>query len=350
MMNAMGKGARGLAAASCLASAGVAVSCGDGSAAALPAATSDAAANGADSGARWRSGDGVVGNPGVAGLLTLNEYDWGCCSSAYLGAIQLDLATGIKRRFLDGGDPARHENGSTSFWQFCGTGVNRMALADASGLIRVVTACSDQIPNPGDSPTRFGFSRLSPDGQQLAVEVVYDVYFNPTRSALRVYDLEGNVLAEFADRWAPAWTPDGRLLMTGQGFYLSGEGLAEPRFSEQRRIDTEPQLEGPLNNPSVHPSGDRITFEYNQQIWEMNLDGSSLRERVSGGSRLRYPTYSPDGRYVAYLSTAAEDHYDSAVYFTDLQQDEGYRFDVTNIIGSAARVTVVPNGPLSWTE
>lgn len=345
------KKGRGLTAAGCLVSAIVAMGCGNGSGgrnSPSPESGPDAAVGGsgpAASGERWRSEDGVVDNPGVEGLLTLNEYDWGCCTSAYLGVIQLDLATGVKRRFLDGGDPARHANGSSSFWQFCGTGVNRVALADASGLIRSITECSDQIPNPGDSPTRFGFSRLSPDGQRIAVEVVYDVYFNPSRSSIRVYDLDGNVLADFADRWAPAWTPDGRLLMTGEGFYLTDAAL-----SEQQRIDDAPALEGPLDNPCVHPSGERIVFEYNQQIWEMNLDNSSLRERVSGGARLRYPTYSPDGRYIAYLSTATEDYYDRAVYFTDLQRDEGYRFDVIDIIGNAAQPSVVPNGPLSWTE
>jgi hypothetical protein len=332
--------------ASWLLSVLLAVGCGEGSAAGGESeVTPPGEAVDADIAERWRSGDGVVGNPGVAGLLTLNEYDWGCCTSGYLGVIQLDLGTGVKRKFLDGADPSRHASGSTSFWQSCGTGVNRVALADSRGLIRVVTECSATIPNSGDSPTRFGFSRLSPDGQWLAVEVVYDVYFNPTRSSIRVYDLEGTVLAEYVDRWAPAWTPDGRLLMAGQGFYLTGADLSEPR-----RIDEE-QLQGSVNNPCVHPSGDRIVFEYNQQIWEMALDGTELRERVSGGARLRYPTYSPDGRYIAYLSTPEEDYYDRAIYFTDLELDEGYLFDVTNTIGNLGlQVSVVPNGPLSWTE
>jgi hypothetical protein len=71
-------------------------------------------------------------------------------------------------------------------------------------------------------------------------------HFNPTRSSVRVYDLEGRVLAEFTDRWAPAWTPDGRLVMTGEGLYLTGAGLSD----EPLRIDDE-QLQGPLNNPCV---------------------------------------------------------------------------------------------------
>jgi Tol biopolymer transport system component len=82
----------------------------------------------------------------------------------------------------------------------------------------------------------------------------------------------------------------------------------------------------------------------------MRLDGSEPRELVSSGSRLRYPTYSPDGRYIAYLATPSENYYDRAIYFADLTSGDRYIFDVNLIIGGTAlEVSVVPNGPLSWT-
>jgi hypothetical protein len=75
-----------------------------------------------------------------------------------LGVIQLDLGTGVKRKFLDGADPSRHASGSTSFWQSCGTGVNRVALADSRGLIRVVTECSATIhESRSDAWSFYGF-------------------------------------------------------------------------------------------------------------------------------------------------------------------------------------------------
>lgn len=292
---------------------------------------------------RWSSTSASPpGNPGYAGTLTLDEYDWGALGG-HLGVIQIDLATGSKRRFLDGELPSRHSSGETSFLQPCGTGVNRVALADARGIARPITACSSELPQPGDSRTYYGISRLSPDAERIAVEVAYDVYFEGTYVQTAVYSLDGMRLAEFDGLFAPAWTPDGRLLMAGEGLYLTDASL-----SSAERIDAG-ALTGPVNNPAVHPGGTRLMFEYNQGLWQMNLDGSELVERVYGPARLRYPTYSPDGSSVVYLSLPEEDYYDRALHFTDLDRMASYSFDLSGIVGGTAAVTIVPNGPLSWT-
>jgi hypothetical protein len=304
-------------------------------------------ANGEDAGRSGSGGgssttEGTMGNPGLRGLLTLDEYDWGALGGR-LGVIQLDLATGTKRRFLDGEQPSRHPNGTTSFLQACGTGVNRVALADARGLSRAVTACSSELPQPGDTRTRYGFSKLSPDAERIAVEVGYEIYFEGSYYDTAVYDLEGALLAEFEGMFAPAWTPDGRLVLAGEGIYLTDAALSSPE-----RIDGG-ALAAPVSNPVVHPDGSRIIFEFNQGLWEMNLDGSELRERVYGPARLRYPAYSPEGRSIVYLALPESDFYDRALYFTDLDSDDSYTFDLTGIVGGPADVTIVPNGPLSWT-
>lgn len=288
--------------------------------------------------ARW-----LPDNPGFAGLLTLDEYDWGALGGR-LGVVQLELATGNKRRFLSGELPSRHPNGTTSYLQLCGTGVNRLALADASGLARVVSPCSSELPQPGDSRTRYGVSRLSPDAGRVAVEVVYEIYFEGTFAYTVVYDVEGAQLAQFDGLFAPAWTPDGRLLMAGNGIYLTGAALSTPE-----RID-DGALTAPVNNPAAHPDGARLVFEYNQGIWEMGLDGSGLRERVYGPMRLRYPTYSPDGSAIVYLGVPESNYYDRALYFTDLEVGGSYSFNLVGIIGSGpGSSSIVPNGPLSWT-
>lgn len=129
----------------------------------------------------------------------------------------------------------------------------------------------------------------------------------------------------------------------GEGLYLTDAALSTPE-----RIDGG-AIGGPVNNPAVHPDGARIVFELNQGLWEMNLDGSGLRERVFGPARLRYPAYSPDGRSIVYLALPESDFYDRALYFTDLDSDSSSAFDLTGIVGGPADVTIVPNGPLSWT-
>jgi len=294
---------------------------------------------------RWRSSTAATtGNPGFSGLLTLDEYDWGALGGR-LGVIQIDLASGNKRRFLEGQQPSRHPGGTTSFLQACGTGVNRVALADAAGLSRALTACSSELPQPGDSRTYYGVSKLSPDATRVAVEVGYDIYFEGSHFDTFVYDLEGALLAQWDGLFAPAWTLDGRLLLAGEGLYLSNGAL-----STRERIDGG-ALSSPVNNPAVHPDGTRVVFEYNQGLWEMALDGTGLRELAHGPARLRYPAYSPDGRAVVYLALPESDYYDRALYFTDLERQRGHTLDLNGIVGGGpGYVSIVPNGPLSWTQ
>ena len=157
-----------------------------------------------------------------------------------------------------------------------------------------------------------------------------------------VFDRQGKVLASFEDVYAPAWLPDGRLLLTGEGFYLTDINLQNPT-----RIDGG-KLNGELNNPDVHPSGSSIVFEYNQQIWGMNIDGSELKELVFAPKRLRYPTWSPDGTSIVYLGLEQQDYYDKALYFTNLVEGKSYALDLSPVLVNSS--SVVPNGPLSWTQ
>ena len=136
------------------------------------------------------------------------------------------------------------------------------------GLIRPVTPCSSEIEYPEASSNQFEFSRLSPDQQRVATEIghyvsisegnVYDTY---------VYDLSGTLLATFEGSYAPVWMPDGRLLFatTDRGIYMTDAQLQNPV-----RVDGN-QINGPVSNIDVNPSGTLIAFEYNQQLWLLDL-------------------------------------------------------------------------------
>ena len=274
------------------------------------------------------------------GTLTLDEYEWFIIET-YLGVIDIELPSGSKKRLLNGRKPWRHASGNVAYLQDCGDRVTRVMLADEKGLSVQITPCSSEIENPGYSPTRLGFSRLSPDQKKIAVEAYYyldgDYIYN-----IMVFNVNKTLFATYEGFYAPAWLPDGRLLLTGEGFYLTDSSLRNPA-----RIDGG-QLTGPVNNPDVHPSGNSIIFEYNQQIWQMDIDGSNLQERVYGGKYLQYPTWSPDGTAIAYLAKVQEDYYDKAIYFTDLVNLKSYALDLTSVFGSDA--SIIPNGPLSWRE
>ncbi len=274
------------------------------------------------------------------GTLTLDEYDW-FSTTAYLGVIDINIASGSKKRILNGKKPWRHESGKVVYLQGCSDRVTRVMLADEKGLSVQITPCSSEIDNPGYSPTDFSFSRLSPDQKKVAVEVYY-YWDNGYLYSTMIFNVDQTLLATHEGFYAPTWLPDGRLLLTGEGFYLTDNDL-----QDLTRIDSG-QLTGPVNNPDVHPSGNSIIFEYNQQIWQMNIDGSDLQERVYAGKYLRYPTWSPDGTAIAYLAKVQQDYYDRAIYFTDLVNSKSYALNLEPVLGSSS--SIVPNGPLSWRE
>ncbi len=272
------------------------------------------------------------------GTLTLDDYDWFNINPR-LGIIDLDLPSGQKTRVLDGAYPWRHPNGKIVFAQGCGENVNRIAIAEG-GLITPVTPCSSEIENPGFSPTFFEFSRLSPDEQRIAVEVGYYLDGGYLYNTF-VFDLSGTVLADFEAATAPAWLPDGRLLLVSDGVYLTDAQLQSPV-----RVDGN-QLNGPVGNLDVDPTGTLVALEYNQQIWLLDLTSGNVREFVTGSARLAYPTFSPDGAALAYLATPDGDRYDQAIYFTELQTGQSYALAFP---ADPSNVSNVPNGPLSWTR
>ena len=287
-------------------------------------------------------GNPIPGQVPFTGVLTMDEYNWHSVEP-YLGVIDIQLPSGTKTRILNGSMPSRHPSGKIVFSQGCGSYVNRITISDG-GLVTPVSPCSSDMTVPGDEygQSQFGFSKLSPDQQKVAAEIYYlnleeDRYVYHTV----VFDLAGNTLALIEGASGPEWLPDGRLLLAGDGLYVTDAALANPT-----RIDGG-QLNSPVANPDVDPSGGFVAFEYNQQIWGMNLDGSGLRELISGSKYFKFPTWSPDGNTLAYLATQDQDRYDKAIYFTDMDSGQDHVLDLTPVLEGTS---TVPSGPLSWTE
>lgn len=274
------------------------------------------------------------------GVITLDDYDWFGITS-YLGVSDITLSPLSKKRLFDGSNPRRHVSGTVVFRQPCGASVHRIVMADQTLNPTVITPCSNELPNPGASPTNFGFSALSPDASKVAVEALYflDGSF---QAAIAIYNVADQaLLARWDGAASPMWLRDGRLLMaSNEGFFVLDNNLDNPT-----KLPT--GLTGSVNNPALHPTDDVIAFEFNQQIWLVNTDGSDAREAIFGGSRLRYPAWSPDGSALAYLAVSNSDHYHKAIYFTDLSNNISYTLEL-DPIQDPINVSNVVNGPLSW--
>jgi tricorn protease len=56
-----------------------------------------------------------------------------------------------------------------------------------------------------------------------------------------------------------------------------------------------------LRNPDIH--GDQIVFQYGDDLWTAQSDGSHARALTSGAGRKSDPHFSPDGQWIAYTGT-----------------------------------------------
>ncbi len=273
-----------------------------------------------------------------SGVITLDEYDWLDPRVSRLGVVEIDLAEGTLRRVSDGKYPWRHASGDVIYAQACGSAMSRIVRVDDTGLPVQITPCSSEIENPGASPTDFEFSRLSPDGTKVAVEAQAYVDFEYEYQTLVFDTTDQTLLASFDDLTEPEWLPDGRLILSGEGLYVTDENLENLSSLDGDR------LVGRTRNPAVDPSGTRIAFEFNQQIWHINVDGSDLRELIYGDAQLRYPAWSPDGSTIAYLAVPQNDYYYPGLFFTNIETGESEAVELSPILSSGETV----NGPLSW--
>ncbi len=64
-----------------------------------------------------------------------------------------------------------------------------------------------------------------------------------------------------------------------------------------------------LNNPtmpSVSPDGNTIAFIMNQHVWTMDLKGNGAKQLTTSDGKELYPTWSPDGKWIAVNTEACD--------------------------------------------
>ena len=156
-------------------------------------------------------------------------------------------------------------------------------------------------------PGRYLWPRLSPDGKRLALSVTESGV-----PGLSIYDTQADRMSRLPSpegAYIPAWTLDGRFIVLGGGRGMSwlradGTGKAQPLISSEN-------IQIPV---SFTPDGKRLAFHERSSatgfdLWTVPVETSSAG-MTAGRPELflastayeTYPTFSPDGRWIAYGS------------------------------------------------
>jgi Tol biopolymer transport system component len=94
---------------------------------------------------------------------------------------------------------------------------------------------------------------------------------------------------------------------------LAAPALAQAPVSPATKL-TEPQDD----YPAVSPDGRSILFQSNRggnwQLWQMNADGTGLKQMTSGPMNDRQPAWSPDGSKVAFSSDRGQEAGKRAIF------------------------------------
>jgi serine/threonine-protein kinase len=181
-----------------------------------------------------------------------------------------------------------------------------------SGLVTVQWLQSDGktralLPKPGD----YARPSLSPDGRRLAMEVgdglTQDIW---------VYDLERDerrrMTSDGKANLMPIWSPDGRHILFASPDGMSwtrADGAGKPQLLIRTKHSGVPW--------SFTPDGKRLAYfrlgdhlDTSYDLWTVPLenDGAGLRAGkpevlLQTTADERYPSFSPDGKWLAYAAT-----------------------------------------------
>jgi len=184
-------------------------------------------------------------------------------------------------------------------------------------------------------PGVYNRPNLSPDGQKLALDVTQGA-----GTDIWVYDWQRDTMTRMTFTGtanAPVWSPDGRYI----AFTVAGEGMFVNRSDGSGKPQPLTQSKNVQYPYSFAPDGKRLAFmEFGSkgyQLWTVPLesDGAGLRAGkpevfLQTQTDDRAPSFSPDGRWIAYRS----DESGTNQVYVRAFPDKGGKWQISNSGGT----------------
>jgi Tol biopolymer transport system component len=258
-----------------------------------------------------------------------------------LMAVPLDRARHVR------GGPVPITEGVRRFRAIVGTSAASFGSSANGTLIYILAAADDPAYEPrwlsiatrdGGSrrlplpPRPYHHPRISPDGSQLAVETE-----DAKESFISIYDLKGGGsearrLTFGGHNRLPVWTPDGRWITfqsDREGDYSIFRQLADGTALAERLAKP---LSGERYLPeSWSPDGKTLTFAeippFDARVAALSSGSSSTQRPLGRDLPAEHSAFSPDGRWLAYVSTEIGDRRE--IFVQPFPSHEGARYQVS---------------------
>jgi len=191
-------------------------------------------------------------------------------------------------------------------------------------------------------PNRYIHLHLSPDGEKLALSTTDVWVYEARRDTMTRLTFNGGQF--------PVWSPDGRYIVyrkTGEGmFWTQVDGAGKPQPLTQSK--------NPQTPFSFTADGKRLVFNdltptNGYDLWTLPLesDGSGLRAGkpepfLETQFNEREPSFSPDGRWIAYASEESGTYQVYVRAFPGAPSGPGGKWQISN--GGGVYPVFSPNG------
>jgi serine/threonine-protein kinase len=162
------------------------------------------------------------------------------------------------------------------------------------------------------APTDWSNLRISPDGQRLAFD-----RFDGRQTDVWIYDWARDVMSQLtfdpAEDWLPVWTPDGARVVFRSTRRQFAFNLHWQRADNAGQSEALTDSRNPLTPASWHPDGsvfalveNNPTTNYDIALFSLDQKAGStpapLRPFLNTSAQETHPAFSPDGRWIAYVS------------------------------------------------